>query len=429
MPKRTALVLGSLALIASFVTGFASDRYIRITDGSIALAASTSGMPTDVDLAPVWKAWVAIDEHFVPAAVASSSPLATSTGVRHQKQVWGMIGGMTAALEDPYSFFLPPAEKKEFTEAMSGAFEGVGMEIAVRDKVLTVVSPLRGTPAEKAGMKAGDLLFEINGEDTTGLDVSEAVRRIRGPKGTVVTLLVLREGWTEAREIKITRDVINVPIITTTARKDGVFVIQIASFTANSAELYRAAMREFMQTGSRKLIIDLRGNPGGYLDASVDMASWFLPSGKVIVTEDYAGHESNIVHRSFGYDVFKGNNPQMVILVNRGSASASEILGGALQSHGIAKLVGTKTFGKGSVQELIPITDDTSLKLTVAHWLMPDGMQIPLTGIVPDETVDLTEEDFKAGRDPQMDKAIEILTGVKAPVAATSTAATSTKAQ
>lgn len=419
---RTAITLGVLSVIAAFVAGFATDRYVRLQNGTLTIA-SHANIPDDVDLSPVWKAWAEIDEHFVPAAVASSTPLATSSAVRHQKQVWGMISGITAALDDPYSFFLPPAEKKEFTEAMSGAFEGVGMEIDVRDKILTVVSPLRGTPAEKAGMKAGDLIFEINGEDTTGLDVAEAVRRIRGPKGSVVTLLVMREGFKEPKEIKITRDVINVPIVTTEKRTDGVFVIQVASFTANVADLYRNAIREFLASGYDKLVIDLRGNPGGYLDAAVDMASWFLPLGKVVVTEDYAGHQSNVVHRSFGYDVFKGELPQIVILVNRGSASASEILAGSLKAHGVATLVGLNTFGKGSVQELIPITDDTSLKLTVAHWLMPDGGHIPLTGIVPDVKVDITEEDVKAGRDPQMERAVEILTG-KAPKTATTTATT-----
>jgi carboxyl-terminal processing protease len=409
IPVRLGSALGVLALVAAFVAGFAADRYVRVEAGTISIISADA--PRDVDLAPVWKAWKVIDEQFVPAAVASSTPLATTTLARHESQVWGMISGMTDALDDPYSFFLPPAEKKDFEESLSGSFEGVGMEIDVRDQVLTVVSPLKGTPAERAGMRAGDLMLEIDGETTKGLDVTAAVRRIRGPKGSVVTLLVMREGFKEPKEIKITRDVINVPIVTTTRRPDGIFVIEVASFTANSAGLYRNAMREFVLSGSRRLIIDLRGNPGGYLDAAVDMASWFLPAGKVVVTEDYAGHADNIVHRSFGYNVFRGNNPRVVILVNRGSASASEILAGALRDQGVAKLVGTRTFGKGSVQELIPITDDTSLKLTVAHWLTPSGAQIPLTGIVPDVEVTLTEEDITAKKDPQMDKAVEMLSG------------------
>ncbi|MEN9561179.1 MAG: carboxy-terminal-processing protease, carboxyl-terminal processing protease, partial [Candidatus Parcubacteria bacterium] len=175
--------------------------------------------------------------------------------------------------------------------------------------------------------------------------------------------------------------------------------------------LFRNALREFVESGSTKLILDLRGNPGGYLDAAVAMASWFLPAGKIIVTEDYAGHETNIVHRSLGYDVFT-DKLKMVILVDKGSASASEILADALRYWGKAKLVGTNTFGKGSVQELVEITPETSLKLTVARWLGPDGKQIPLEGIVPDVEATTTEEQIKARKDVQMDKAVELLKGM-----------------
>ena len=203
------------------------------------------------------------------------------------------------------------------------------------------------------------------------------------------------------------RDVINVPIVTTEKHGD-VFVIEVASFTANSPALFRNALREFVESGDTKLILDLRGNPGGYLEAAVDMASWFLPTGQIVVTEDYANHQNNVVHRSRGYDVFN-ENLRMIILVNRGSASASEILALALKSHGKARLVGTATFGKGSVQELVDITSDTSLKLTVARWLGPNGEAIPHNGIAPDEEVSMTEDDVKAGKNPQLDKALELL--------------------
>ena len=180
------------------------------------------------------------------------------------------------------------------------------------------------------------------------------------------------------------------------------------SFTANSPDLFRNSLREFIQSGDDKLIIDVRGNPGGYLEAAVDMASWFLPAGKIVVSEDYAGHAQNIVHRSRGYNIFS-ENLKMVILVDRGSASASEILADALRHYGKAKLVGETTFGKGSVQELVEITSDTALKLTIARWLGPDGKQIPNTGIVPDVEVKMTEADTKAERDPQLDKAVELI--------------------
>ena len=370
-----------------------------------------TGAPADVDLSPLWKAWRVIDEKFVPAAVASPS-LATSTEDANRKRVWGLIEGLAGSLNDPYTFFLPPKENQQFTDDMSGSFGGVGMEIAVRDQVLTVVSPLKGTPAERAGIRSGDKILKIDGEDTDGMDISTAVSKIRGEKGTQVTLLMLREGWSEAREIKATRDVINVPTITTTQRDDGIFIIHLMTFTANSPELFRSALREFVESGDSMLILDLRGNPGGYLEAAVDMASWFLPTGKIVVTEDYAGHADNIVHRSRGYDVFS-ENLRMVILVDRGSASASEILAGALRYWDVAQLVGVNTFGKGSVQELVDITPETALKITVARWLAPDGIQIPLEGIAPDVEVKVSDEEIKDGKDPQLDKAVEILKGLE----------------
>lgn len=395
-----ALVVGGLAFGAGLLTGNS-----RAGGASMALVGERP--PADVDLSPVWRAWRIIDEKFVPASVATSSVAAASTTDPNTKRVWGMVQGLAGSLDDPYSYFLPPAEQKQFQADMSGAFEGVGMEIAVRDQILTVISPLKGSPAERAGIKAGDRVLQINGEDTRGVDISTAVSRIRGEKGTTVKLLIARETWTEPREISVIRDVINVPIVTTSQRGD-VFIIEVASFTANSPALFRSALREFVESGAIKLIVDVRGNPGGYLDAAVDMASWFLPAGAVVVTEDYAGHRDNVSHRSRGYDVFN-ENLRLVILVDRGSASASEILALALKSHGKATLVGASTFGKGSVQELIDITSDTALKLTVARWLGPNNEPIPHSGIVPDYEVTISEADTEAGKDPQMDKALEIL--------------------
>ncbi len=405
-----AVLAGVLIAAAAFGGGF----LLGAKDAgrpSIAGLSLNAGPPPDVDFSPVWKAWAVINEKFVPVSVASSTPVvasSTSSSNDNQKRVWGMIEGLAASLDDPYTFFLPPSENEQFASDMSGSFEGVGMEIAVKDKVLTVVSPLKGTPAERAGIKSGDFVLKIDGVTTEGMDVAEAVKKIRGPKGTVVTFMVLREGWTESREIKVTREVISVPVVTTTARPDGVYVIEVATFTSSSPDLFRNALREFVKSGDTKLVLDLRGNPGGYLGAAVDMASWFLPLGKIIVTEDYAGHAANIVHRSLGYNVFN-SNLKMVILVDRGSASASEILADALHAHGIAKLVGTNTFGKGSVQELVEITPETALKITVARWLAPDGVHIPQEGITPDVEVKVSEEEIKAGKDPQMDKAVEIL--------------------
>jgi carboxyl-terminal processing protease len=404
-PKKNKLSLamvlwGVVFLGAGFVGGYTFGGSSVTAEGQSAL----SGIPEGVDLAPLWKAWRAIDEKFVPGVSATS----TATSTTAEERVWGMISGLAESLDDPYTFFLPPAENQMFTDDMSGSFGGVGMEIEVRDGVLTVVSPLKGTPAERAGIKTGDRILEIDGKDTEGLDVTSAVRLIRGPSGTEVVLSIMRTGFSEPRDISVTRAIINVPVVTTTARPDGVFVIQLASFSANSPDLFRQALREFVESGYANLVLDLRGNPGGYLEAAVDMASWFLPSGSVVVIEDYAGHDSNITHRSSGYNVFN-ENLRMAILVNKGSASASEILADALRHYGVATLVGTNTFGKGSVQELVDITPNTALKLTVARWVGPDGVQIPKEGIAPDVEVEMTEEDAKAGRDPQLEEAVRIL--------------------
>ncbi len=404
------IFLTGLGFVGGFLTGTSSYATAALP-ASVAQAIGLDQPPEGVDLSPVWKAWKIIDEKFVPASVPTTTASTTEpviAGTPEQKRVYGMIAGLAESLGDPYTFYLPPVEQKQFAEDLSGEFTGVGMEIAIKDEVLTVVSPLKGTPAEKAGIQPNDLVLEINGESTKGLDITSAVNRIRGPKGTEVILKMYREGWEAPKDIKVIRDVINMPVIETERKPNGVFVIALHNFTANSTLLFRNALREFIESGDSKLILDLRGNPGGYLEAAVDMASWFLPSGKIVVSEDYAGHQENIHHRSRGYDVFN-ENLKMVILVDKGSASASEILAGALKHWGKAQLVGTATFGKGSVQELVPITENTGLKITVARWLMPDGVQIPHDGIKPDHEIKKTEENTKDGADPQMEKALELL--------------------
>lgn len=402
--RNQAIAFGIVALALGVVIGLVVG--VRGAENGGALGGSTLP-PADVDFSPVWEAWRVIDEKFIPAAVATSSEELTPEEMT-QERVWGMVGGLAASLGDPYTYFLPPVEKEQFEEDMSGRFEGVGMEIAVRDAQIVVVSPLKGTPAERAGLLADDKILKIDDVDTTGMDVGTAVKNIRGPRGSVVTLLVARESWGEPREIPVTRDVIDVPSITTALRGDGIFVINLYSFTANAPQLFREALREFVESGSTQLILDLRGNPGGYLEAAVDMASWFLPTGQIVVTEDYRDHADTIVHRSRGYDVFN-ENLEMIILIDKGSASASEILAAALRHYEKAQIVGTRSFGKGSVQELVPITPDTSLKITVAWWLTPDGAQLPLEGIEPDYEIERTEADRLAERDPQLDKAVELL--------------------
>ncbi len=355
--------------------------------------------PDSIDFSPFWASWSAVQSKYV--ARGDLDP---------QKMVWGAIEGMVNSLDDPYSVFFPPKEAELFETAVKGEFSGIGIEIGMRDKILTVVSPLKDTPAFRAGLKAGDKILKINATSTQGMNLDEAIFMIRGERGTPVTLTISREGEKESREIKIIRDTINIPIVDTEKKEGGIFLIRLYNFSENSPNAFRNALREMIDSGSNKLILDLRGNAGGYLEASVDIASWFLPAGKVVAIEDFGNHEQKD-YRSRGYDVF--NNLPFVVLVNQGSASAAEILAGALQDHKIATLVGEKTFGKGSVQELVSITDKTSLKITVARWLTPNGKSISEKGLAPDVEIKLTNKDIEADRDPQMQKAVEILNNTK----------------
>lgn len=349
---------------------------------------------TEIDFSPFWKSWRAIEEKYV-----------SSDGVDRQKMVWGSIEGLAMSLGDPYTVFFPPAENKAFEDEIRGDFEGVGMEIGTRKGVLTVIAPLNGTPAHRAGIKSGDKILKIGDDTTSDLDLNEAVQKIKGPKGSEVKLTILRNGEDATREISVVRDIIQIPLIDTEKRDGGIFIIRLYSFSERSPSAFRSALREMVESGSNKLILDLRNNPGGFLEAAVDISSWFLPAGKTVVKESF-GKAGEKIHRSKGYNVL-GESP-IVILVNNGSASASEIVAGALRDYGIAKLVGVKTFGKGSVQELVSITSDTSLKLTIARWLTPNGHSISENGLDPDVVAEGAKENDESV-DPQLEKAIEII--------------------
>lgn len=418
-------VLPIAAIVLSFYAGERLGR-ARAEIAPNVQNKDLAAVVTPVDFEPFWKAWQVLNEKYVGAASTTD-----------QDKVWGAIKGLAASTGDPYTVFFPPEETKIFESDIKGTFEGVGMEIDVRDNILTVVTPLKNSPAEKAGVRAGDKIVKINDEPTTNMSTDQAVKLIRGPKGTTVKITVIHQSSRETEDITITRSTIDMPTIetevkedtlksspqtgsstaekpekpkTTGLRSDGVFVIRLFSFSANSPRLFKEALREFANSGSDKLVLDLRGNPGGYLEAAWDIASWFLPAGKVVVSEDAGPDKPGKVYKSKGYDAFK--NLKMVVLVNGGSASASEIVAGALQEHGVAKVVGTKTFGKGSVQELVKITPETSLKVTIAKWLTPEGNSITDKGITPDYVVRMDEDDIEEKKDPQLDKAVQVVKGL-----------------
>lgn len=365
------------------------------------LGVSAGQNAAAVDMSAFWDAWRILDEKFSPAS--SSTP-----AVESEDKVWGAIQGLAASYGDPYTVFFPPEEAKMFEEEISGSFGGVGMEIGVQDGVLTVIAPLKNTPAYRAGVQAGDKIISIDGTPALNMNTDEAIKIIRGEIGTSVSISFARKGENGPLVKEITRAAIEIPTVNTKTLPGGVFVIELYNFSANSPALFRDSLREFVESGNDKLIIDLRNNPGGYLEASLDMASWFLPLGKVVVTEDFGENGQKREYRSKGYDIFT-DRLKMAILVNGGSASASEILAGALSEYGKATLVGSKTFGKGSVQELLPLTSNTSLKITVAHWLTPNGNSISDGGLTPDIEVEVTPENTKDGNDPQLNAAVKYL--------------------
>ena len=371
-------------------------------------------LPDEVDFAAFWQAWSIAEQKFVDI-----------DKIERQDMVYGAISGLLKSMGDPYTVFFTPEDNKAFQEEIKGEFQGVGMEVGIRKETLTVIAPLKESPAERAGIRAGDKILKIDDKSSADLTLEEAVRTIRGEKGTKVKLVIIRNGEDDSRTFEIERAVINIPVLDTDnnasskiskengkpveetdAEKNGIFVIKLYNFSETSPLKFREALRQFILSGNKKLILDLRNNPGGYLEAAVDIASWFLPQGDIVVTEDF-GKGEKTDHRSRGYNIFK--DLPMVVLVNEGAASASEILAGALRGHGKARLIGQKTFGKGSVQELLPLTADTSLKITIAKWLTPNGTSISEKGLEPDINVEFKKEDIDAGKDPVMEKAIEVL--------------------
>jgi carboxyl-terminal processing protease len=384
-----------LALGVGFLFG------AKTTNSSNVLANANAYVPEDlvsenIDMEQFWDVWRAIKVGHPDGELKSS-----------EEKLWGAIKGLTDSLDDPYTTFLEPKENENLNIDLAGHFSGVGMEVGIKEGNLTVVAPLKDSPSEKAGVLAGDIILKIDGESAASLSVDQAVDKIRGKEGTKVTITIGRKGLTEAKDIEIVRDVIKIPVIETEyLKKDDVFVIRFFQFGENSNREFEKALIEFKNSGSKDLVIDLRNNPGGYLSSAINITSWFLKEGEVIVSEKSKIETHNKVYESSGH--YLSGDYKMVILVNGGSASASEIMAGALQEHGIAKIVGTQTFGKGSVQELIDMKDKTALKMTIAKWYTPKGVSISEKGLTPDVVVELDEEKYlKDKTDTQLQKAIE----------------------
>jgi len=325
--------------------------------------------------------------------------------VSDQDLFYGALKGMIAGLKDPYSTFLDPELSKKFQDEMAGSFEGVGMEIGIKNNYLTVIAPLPNTPASRAGLRAGDKIYAIDKAETTNMSLEQAVSLIRGPKGTKVVLTIFREGWGKPREMEVIRDVINIITVSWEIKKDQIAYLKLSHFNETTASEFKKAAAEILKKNPRGLILDLRNNPGGYLDSAVEIAGYWLKNDLAVISRDAQAKETE--YRPDGQGEL--SKLPTVVLINGGSASGSEILAGALQDWQKATLVGEKTFGKGSVQNLTPLSDGSALKITIAYWLTPKRRMINEIGIAPDIEIKLTEEDYNQNRDPQLDKAMELL--------------------
>lgn len=349
-----------------------------------------------IDLSLYWKVFYKLKEKYVDGEKLTSEEL-----------LYNSIKGMLATTGDPYTVFMDPKENKEFDEDIEGTFEGIGAELGIKQGILTVVSPLKDSPAEKAGLRVGDKILKVDDELTADMSIDVAVSKIRGKGDTTVKLTVYRaESEEKTKEIVVTRGVIKVDSVTLEIKNNNIAYFNVARFGDDTAIVFSRLLKQ-MPKDTKGVIIDLRNNPGGYLDVAIDMSSLMLPEGKtVVIEEDKDGKRKNFYSR--GEDKLSGF--KTVILINEGSASASEILSGALKDNREnVTLVGKKSYGKGSVQELIDLPGDTSVKITVARWLTPSGEQINQKGISPNIEVDLSEEDYNNNRDPQLDKALELL--------------------
>ncbi len=355
-----------------------------------------------VDMGLYWQVWDKLHEAYL-----------IKDNLKTQEMTWGAIKGMTAALGDPYTVFLPPVQNKATQEELNGAFEGVGIQLGFKDNQLAVIAPLVGTPAEAAGVKAGDFILKIKDEkkgvdrDTGEITLPEAVELIRGPKGTEVTLTILRSGDSETKEVMMARDTIVVKSVELSwvGEDKKVALLKLTRFGGRTETEWEEAVKEINSQKAKGVILDLRNNPGGYLQGAVRYAGEFLPRGKVVVQQKNSQDKVESYSVDFNGKLLK---EPLVVLVNQGSASSSEILAGVLRDYKRAKLVGEKTFGKGTIQEALDLGEGAGLHVTTAKWLLPLGQWVNETkGIAPDEEVKNDPE--KPEEDLQLEKALEIV--------------------
>lgn len=392
-----------LIVIAAFLLGWQlghKDLQIKWASFKPTVTITSKEPPKDIDVdfKLFWDTWNLVSGAYID-----------KKDVDPQKMFYGAISGMVSALGDPYTVFLPPTQQKISKEELNGSFEGVGIQLGFnKDKSLVVIAPLSKTPADNAGIKPEDIIVKIGDKNTANMTLPEAVELIRGPKGSKVALTIFREGFEEPKEYSLVRDTIIVKSAEVSFKQTkggkNIAVIKLSRFGERTEEEWKSGVEEILDKKADGVILDVRNNPGGYLEGAVFIASEFLPSGDAVLQENNEGVRVSFKVSGKG----KLTDKPLVVLINKGSASASEIVAGALKDKKRAKLVGEKSFGKGTIQEAQDLEGGSGIHITVAKWLTPDGNWVNDTeGLEPDVKIEMDKEDDS--KDPQMDKALELL--------------------
>ena len=406
------IIVAVVLLTGAFSGGFIAGHLMPSNSGFPAIntflpnsqnptAGEKASTPDNVQqlFVPFWEAWNFVHKQYVDQPVDDV------------KLMQGAIRGMMDALGDKQTYYMEPQLYKDQIDALQGntQYDGIGAYVDTRGDYLTIISPIQGMPADKVGLRPGDKIIKVNGEDMTGIDPNEVLQKVLGPKGSNVTLTVMRDNETAPLEFTITRETIVIQSATGKMLNNGIGYVDINTFGEQTTQQLRDTLDTLMQQHPKGIVIDLRNNGGGYLTTAVEVASEFIDKG-VIVYEKYGdGRQEKLDALGNG----RATNIPLVVLINEGSASASEILAGALQDYGRAKLVGVKSYGKGSAQIWQPLSNDQgAARVTIAKWLTPKERTIDHIGLTPDVNVEMTEQDYQAGHDPQLDAAIETLNAI-----------------
>ncbi len=413
--RNILLVIGAVVLIGGIGYRFGEKHATTIIEQPAAVVGIDALPSVRVDFSLFWDVWQRIHTFYID-----------KSSIDTQKLVWGAISGMVSALDDPYTVFLPPKENKEFKDDIGGSFQGIGAQLGLKDGKIIIQTPLKGSPAEKAGLKPMDWIVKVDDTDTVGWTLTQAVTKIRGPKGTTVTLSILHDKAEKPTDITITRDDIVVPSVESWLKQPKeikeisgvsgvskilgsnkrIAYIALSRFGDRTNEEWLKAVSSIVETeksGVEGLVFDLRNNPGGYLDGAVFIASEFIKSGTVVTQTNSDGTKDTLKVNRKG----QLTDIPMVVLINKGSASAAEIVAGALQDYKRAKIVGETSFGKGSVQSPQELKGGAGVHITTGKWLLPNGDWIHKKGITPD--IEVKMETFEATGDAQLEKAIELL--------------------